>query len=186
MKGIAVVVKPVLFEELVWEFKKSSGTIVLANYSASPKPHIIIRIFYGYDPNVEIHTKVIPEIFNINEIQSKIEHEFIHSIDPTSSITLKNAEDPERREKFVKDYSASPYTARGIGTGKVPIEFNTYMWEVIRATQNLPPNELRDFLKHPDQTLPKALERYQSFIQAMLQDPELRKMFLWKLSRVAA
>ena len=186
VRDTAVVIKPMSFEELVSQFR-NSGNIAIAHYSTSPQPHMIIRIFYGYNPRMEIHTKVIPNAFDVQEIQSKIEHEFIHSIDPTSLMTFKKiAEDPSRQQKFAKRYQAAPYTTTGIGTGKIPIEFNTYMWEVIRASRNIPPEELRAFMKNPDENIPKALERHRSFIKSMLQNPSLRKMFLWKLSRAAA
>jgi hypothetical protein len=90
-------------------------------------------------------------------ITSMIEHEFIHAVDPASYQSKDNSQEAfsKQKAKYDKDY----YGATGMNSGKIPVEFNTFFWNIINGFEK-PLNErtkqfLIDFVKNPEPLIKK-------------------------------
>lgn len=90
-------------------------------------------------------------------ITSMIEHEFIHAVDPASYQSKNNSETAmlNQKAKYNKDY----YGATGMNSGKIPVEFNTFFWNIINGFEK-PLNAktkqfLMDFAKNPEPLIKK-------------------------------
>jgi hypothetical protein len=134
--------------------------------------------------------KYIEKEFSSN-IKQSIEHELIHFMDRgVDTLNRFNQSDPVM-QLFYKNYAKDYYGASAKVSGKVPIEFNPHMWEVVQEIK-LPftpdqKNEFDTFMRNPvvksenDNNIPQMIKKFYPFISTMFKKHSGREMFLLKL-----
>lgn len=130
--------------------------------------------------------------FTPKNIYLAIRHEFIHSLDPTTTMH-KELPKRKRKPKIREPYSDKTYlTYVGHGTGKMPVEFNPHMDTFLHNLENTSrtrPDDvirgIKKLLKHPDkQNIPGFVPHTDlEFLYSTLNDPKMKKIFSQKLYR---
>lgn len=158
-----------------------------------------------------LYNKLVLSSFNYKDAKDTIEHEVIHFLDPTSRKFTKRGSDAMTRvgnvgarglhnislqtrkyaddfAKYLDNYRKNYHRAKGLYTGKKPVEFNSMFWNIIREFDTpLSPEDKADilkFLKAPSKdTIPGKLKfKHTTFILAQLSAKNTRKMFLRQLA----
>ena len=183
-----------------------------------PLPEVAVeqlRILQGMEideltKNSTYHT-LVQASFNYKDAKDTIEHEVIHFLDPTSykftkrgfdaitrldavgkrglhNISLQVRKYADDYAEYLNNYKKNYHRAKGLYTGKKPVEFNSMFWNIIREFDTpLSPRDKVDilkFLKAPSKdTIPEKLKfKHTTFILAQLAAKNTRKMFLRQLA----
>ena len=158
-----------------------------------------------------LYNKLVLSSFNYKDAKDTLEHEIIHFLDPTSrkftkrgfdaitrvgnvgarglrNISLQTKKYADDYAKYLNNYKKNYHRAKGLYTGKKPVEFNSMFWNIIREFDApMSPRDKVDllkFLKAPSKdTIPEKLKfKHTTFILAQLAAKNTRKMFLRQLA----
>ena len=158
-----------------------------------------------------LYNKLVLSSFNYKDAKDTIEHEIIHFLDPTSRKFTKRGSDAITRlgnvgarglhnislqtrkyaddfAKYLDNYKKNYHRAKGLYTGKKPVEFNSMFWNIIREFDTPLSSEdkadILKFLKAPSKdTIPGKLKfKHTTFILAQLSAKNTRKMLLRQLA----
>jgi hypothetical protein len=155
--------------------------------------------------------KLVTATFNFRNAKDSLEHEIIHFLDPTAhkfskrgfdaitrvgnvglrglhNISLQTRQYADDYAKYLDRYKKNYHRAKGLYTGKKPIEFNSMFWNIINEydlpLDLLDQTDIIEFLKAPSKdTIPyKLKQKYTTFILAQLSAKNTRRMFLRQLA----